>query len=60
MGLHNFGCRCTTEVLCKTDPVLNDGQSGSDPSRKAIIEGERRRLIEKDVAQHEDDDDGSS
>ncbi|KAK6928488.1 Phosducin, thioredoxin-like domain, partial [Dillenia turbinata] len=47
-------------VLCRTDPVLNDGQTGNDPSRKAVIAGESRRLIEKVVAQHEDDDDGSS
>lgn len=47
-------------VLCQSDPVLNDGQSGSDPSRKAVIEGVRKRFIEKVVTEHEDDDDGSS
>ncbi|KAK9272267.1 hypothetical protein L1049_002638 [Liquidambar formosana] len=64
VGLHSFGKRCTPEgvalVLCQSDPVLNDGQSGSNPSRKAVIEGERKRLIEKVVTEHEDDDDGSS
>lgn len=47
-------------VLCQSDPVLNDGQSGSDPSRKAVIEGVRKRFIEKVVTEHEDDDDDSS
>lgn len=41
--------------------MLNDGQSGSDPSRTAALEGVRRRFIEKVVTEHEDhDDDGSS
>ncbi|KAF9607273.1 hypothetical protein IFM89_033480 [Coptis chinensis] len=39
-------------ALCQSDPVLNDGQSGSD-----VIEGVRKRFIEKVVAQHEDDED---
>ncbi|KAL9454329.1 hypothetical protein AB3S75_009837 [Citrus x aurantiifolia] len=64
VGLRSFGRRCTPEgvalVLCQSDPVLNDGQSGSDPSRKTVLEGVRKRLIEKVVAEHEDDDDGSS
>ena len=47
-------------VLCQSDPVLNDGQSGSEPSRQAVLEGVRQRLIEKVVKDHEDDDDGSS
>lgn len=63
-GLHNFGRRCTPEgvalVLCQSDPVLNDGQSGSDASRKTVLDGVRKRFIEKVVAQHEEDDDGSS
>ncbi|CBI40065.3 hypothetical protein AAG906_023299 [Vitis piasezkii] len=63
-GLHNFGRRCTPEgvalVLCQSDPVLNDGQSGSGPSREDVIEGVRKRFIEKVVTEHEDDDDGSS
>ncbi|XVF16236.1 hypothetical protein REPUB_Repub10bG0014100 [Reevesia pubescens] len=65
VGLHSFGRRCTPEgvalVLCQSDPVLNDGQSGSDPSGKAVLEGVRRRFIEKVVTEHEDHgDDGSS
>ncbi|XP_041005532.1 phosducin-like protein 3 [Juglans microcarpa x Juglans regia] len=65
VGLYSFGRRCTPEgvalVLCQSDPVLNDGQSGGDMSRKAVLEGVRKRLIEKVVKDHEDDDnDGSS
>ncbi|XP_021677704.2 uncharacterized protein LOC110662868 [Hevea brasiliensis] len=64
VGLHSFGRRCTPEgvalVLCQLGPVLNDGQSGSDPSRETVMEGEQRRLLEKVVKEHEDDDDGSS
>lgn len=62
VGLHSFGHRCTPEgvalVLCQSDPVLNDGQSGSNAS---VLEGVRKRFIEKVVTEHEDhDDDGSS
>ncbi|KAK3006136.1 hypothetical protein RJ639_015679, partial [Escallonia herrerae] len=57
--LHPFGRRCTPEgvelVLCQSDPVLNDGQSG-----KAVLEGVGKRFIEKVVTEHEDDDDGSA
>ncbi|KAJ7974767.1 Phosducin-like protein 3 [Quillaja saponaria] len=64
VGLHHFGRRCTPEgvalVLCQSDPVLNDGQSGIDQSREAVLNGIRRRFLEKVVSQHEDDDDGSS
>lgn len=65
VGLHAFGRRCTPEgvglVLCQSDPVLNDGQSGNEQSRKAVIDGVRKRFIEKVVAEHEQkDDDGSS
>ncbi|XP_054806563.1 uncharacterized protein LOC129309178 [Prosopis cineraria] len=65
VGLHAFGRRCTSEgvalVLCQSDPVLNDGQSGNEQSRKAVIDGVRKRFIEKVVAEHEqEDDDGSS
>ncbi|XP_057983301.1 uncharacterized protein LOC131168109 [Malania oleifera] len=63
-GLNSFGRRCTSEgvalVLCQADPVLNDGQGGSDPSRESVIEGVRKKFIEKVVTEHEDDDDGSS
>ena len=47
-------------VLCQSDPVLNDGQSGSGPSREDVIEGVRKRFIEKVVTEHEEEDDGSS
>ncbi|GMQ09990.1 hypothetical protein CsSME_00053178 [Camellia sinensis var. sinensis] len=48
-------------VLCQSDPVLNDGQSGSEPSsREAVLKGVRQRLIEKVVRDHEDDDDDRS
>lgn len=64
VGLHNFGRRCTPEgvalILCQSNPVLNDGQSGSDPSREAVMEGVRKRFIEKVVTRHEDEEDGSS
>lgn len=64
VGLHTFGRRCTPEgvamILCQSDPVLNDGQSEGEASRDAVLEGVRKRFIEKVVAQHENDDDGSS
>ncbi|KAF8408394.1 hypothetical protein HHK36_007544 [Tetracentron sinense] len=43
-------------VLCQSDPVLNDGQTGSDQTRKAVIEGVRKRFIEKVVTEREDED----
>ncbi|KAG5537735.1 hypothetical protein RHGRI_024999 [Rhododendron griersonianum] len=64
VGLHSFGRRCTPEgvalVLCQSNPVLIDGQSGSKQSRKAVLDDIRQRLIEKVVRDHEDDDGGSS
>ncbi|KAE9612553.1 hypothetical protein Lal_00005899 [Lupinus albus] len=64
VGLHSFGRRCTPEgvafVLCQSDPVLNDGHSTNEKSREAVIAGVQKRFIEKIVADHEDDDDGSS
>ncbi|KAF5181459.1 Phosducin-like protein [Thalictrum thalictroides] len=61
VGLHHFGRRCTAEgvalALCQSDPVLNDGQSGGNQSREAVIEGVRQRFIEKVVTQHEEDND---
>ncbi|OMO73665.1 Thioredoxin-like protein [Corchorus capsularis] len=63
VGMRSFGKRCTPEgvalVLCQSDPVLNDGQSGSNTSRQSVLEGVRRRFIEKVVTEHEDRDDGS-
>lgn len=47
-------------VLCQSDPVLNDGQGGGDESGRAVIDGVRKRFIEKVVTEHEDGDDGSS
>ncbi|XP_059640923.1 uncharacterized protein LOC132283059 [Cornus florida] len=64
VGLHTFGRRCTPEgvalVLCQTDPVLNDGQSGSELSREAVLKGIQERFLEKVVAEHEDDGGSSS
>ncbi|CAI9272850.1 uncharacterized protein LOC111888856 [Lactuca sativa] len=63
VGLHTFGRRCTPEgvamILCQSDPVLNDGLNG-EASREAVLEGVRKRFIEKVVTLHENDDDGSS
>ncbi|OVA20636.1 phosducin [Macleaya cordata] len=60
VGLHHFGRRCTPEgvalVLCQSDPVLNDGQSASESSRDAVIDGVRKRFIEKVVTEHENED----
>lgn len=44
-------------TLCQSDPVLNDGQSGSKSSSKTLIDGVRKRFIEKVVSQHEDEQD---
>ncbi|KAF5753468.1 putative Thioredoxin-like superfamily [Helianthus annuus] len=64
VGLYTFGRRCTPEgvalVLCQSDPVLNDGQYEGEASREAVLEGVRKRFIEKVISQHENDDDGSS
>ncbi|PUZ41756.1 hypothetical protein GQ55_9G530100 [Panicum hallii var. hallii] len=59
IGLQKFGGkRCTPEsvalALCQSDPVLNDGHGGSNSSRDNVIEGVRRKFIEKVVAQHEE------
>ncbi|KAK1259988.1 hypothetical protein QJS04_geneDACA015487 [Acorus gramineus] len=61
VGLIHFGNRkCTPEsvalALCQSDPVLNDGLSEGS-SREAIINGVRKKFIERVVKQHEDDDD---
>jgi len=47
-------------VLCQSDPVLNDGHGRDEESRQAVIDGVRKRLIEKVVADHEECDDDSS
>ncbi|CAN4118427.1 unnamed protein product [Withania somnifera] len=64
VGLHSFGRRCTPEgvalTLCQSDPVLNDGRSKKEQSREAVLDGVRKRFLEKVVAQHEDDDGSSS
>ncbi|KAL2323555.1 hypothetical protein Fmac_027934 [Flemingia macrophylla] len=61
VGLHSFGRRCTPEgvalVLCQSDPVLNDGHNRNEHSREAVVEGVRKRFIEKVVADHEEGDD---
>ncbi|GAB2279912.1 hypothetical protein Dimus_014547 [Dionaea muscipula] len=63
VGLRSFGRQCTPEgvalVLCQSDPVLNDGHS-SDSSKSSVLAGVRNSFIEKVVADHENDDDGSS
>lgn len=46
-------------ALCRSDPVLNDGRSG-DSSKDDVIEGVRKKFIEKVVTQHEDRDDDYS
>ncbi|CAH1433221.1 unnamed protein product [Lactuca virosa] len=55
--------RCTPEgvvmILCQSYVVLNDGLNG-EASREAVLEGVRKRFIEKVVTLHENDDDGSS
>ncbi|RDY11329.1 Phosducin-like protein 3 [Mucuna pruriens] len=60
VGLSSFGRRCTPEgvalVLCQSDPVLNDGHNRNE----AVVEGVRKRFIEKVVADHEEDDDDYS
>ncbi|MCD7456502.1 hypothetical protein HAX54_031940 [Datura stramonium] len=64
VGLHSFGRRCTPEgvalTLCQSDPVLNDGRSKQEQSREAVLDGVRKRFLEKVVAQHEEDDGSSS
>ncbi|CAI9282038.1 unnamed protein product [Lactuca saligna] len=63
VGLHTFGKRCTPEgvamILCQSDHVLNDGLNG-EASKEAVLEGVRKRFIEKVVTLHENDDHGSS
>ncbi|XP_074290551.1 uncharacterized protein LOC141617265 [Silene latifolia] len=64
VGMQNFGRRCTPEgvalVLCNSDPVLNDGLTDGDSSRKSVLDGESKRLIEKFVSERENADDGNS
>ncbi|KVG06784.1 Phosducin, thioredoxin-like domain-containing protein [Cynara cardunculus var. scolymus] len=50
-----------SDFVRESDPVLNDGQSEGEASREAVLEGVRKRFIEKVITHHEnDDDDGSS
>lgn len=59
VGLRSFGRRCTPEavalVLCQSDPVLNDGQSGSD-----VLDGVKRKFLEKMVTEREDEQNNGS
>ncbi|XP_031109227.1 phosducin-like protein 3 [Ipomoea triloba] len=63
VGIHSFGRRCTPEsvalLLCQSDPVLNDGH-GEKQSREAVLDGVRKRFLEKVVAEHENDDGSDS
>ncbi|XP_057766956.1 uncharacterized protein LOC130987432 [Salvia miltiorrhiza] len=62
-GIHSFGRRCTSEsvalVLCQSDPVLNDGHGG-EQSRDAVLDGVRKKFLERVVREREDDDGSSS
>ncbi|XAR65926.1 hypothetical protein NMG60_11011939 [Bertholletia excelsa] len=64
VSLHRFGRMCTIEgvalVLCQSNPMLNDGHSGNESSRKAVLDGVRQKLIETVVRDHEDDAGSSS
>lgn len=64
VGLRSFGRKCTPEgvalVLCQSDPILNDGQGGGEQSKKDVLDGVRKRFIEKVVTAREDDDGSSS
>ncbi|GMH03947.1 hypothetical protein Nepgr_005786 [Nepenthes gracilis] len=64
VGLQCFGRGCTPEgvalVLCQSNPVLDDGQSGGGSSRKSVLGQVHQKLTQKTAADHEDDDDGSS
>nr|GMD23540.1 phosducin-like protein 3 [Ipomoea batatas] len=53
VGIHSFGVAL---VLCQSDPVLNDGHGGEKQSREAVLDGVRKRFLEKVVAEHENDD----
>ncbi|KAI3452544.1 hypothetical protein Pfo_009208 [Paulownia fortunei] len=63
VGIHSFGRRCTPEsvalVLCQSDPVLNDAHGG-EQSREAVLDGVRKKFVERVVREHEDDDGSSS
>ncbi|CAH9115125.1 unnamed protein product [Cuscuta epithymum] len=62
VGTHSFGRRCTPEsvalVLCQSDPVLNDGHGG-EQSRETVLDGIRKKFLERAIKEREDDDDGS-
>ncbi|XP_078434037.1 thioredoxin superfamily protein [Wolffia australiana] len=65
VGLHPYGGgKCSPEAValafCQSDPVLNDGRTSGESSRKAVIDGVRRKFIESIVKQRENDEDDSS
>lgn len=45
-------------VLCQADPVLNDGHG--EQSRDAVLDGVRKKFLERVVREREDDDGSSS
>ncbi|KAJ0977922.1 hypothetical protein J5N97_013396 [Dioscorea zingiberensis] len=51
---------CLEELARSLIQFLLDGQSGGDTSREAVIDGVRKKFIEKVVKDREDDDDYSS
>ncbi|KAI3463090.1 hypothetical protein Pfo_019753 [Paulownia fortunei] len=64
VGIHSFGRGCTPEsvalVLCQSDPVLNNGHGGGKQSRESVLDGVRKKFVERAVREHENDDGSSS
>lgn len=46
-------------ILCQSDPVLSDGHGG-DQSRDAVLDGVRKKFIERVVREREEDDGSNS